>query len=278
MVRQPYLTAETPAPPPGALVSHHNRSPFGYAGWRASGTKDWLLMYTLSGEGCVKEGPHAQLCRAGDMIVLPPGTPHDYFTTEGSVWEMMWVHFIPRPAWAAWLQWPKVSKSLLFLHIGDDAVCTRIEAAFRSLIADNKAVMNPLFEELALNALEEILLLAASLHYKKSSHTLDPRIHEVLDLLSQNIKEPVSVTDLAKKVNLSPSRLAHLFKEQTGDSMIGTWNKMRLKQAARLLELTSRQVTEIAEDVGFQSPDYFTSKFKQYFGVSPSTYRKQLRK
>ncbi|UVI30031.1 helix-turn-helix domain-containing protein [Paenibacillus spongiae] len=263
---------QTPAPPPGALVSGYTNEPYGFYGYRSWGTKDWLVMFTLSGEGCVRNDDLLQYCRSGDLIILQPGTPHDYFTPEGSHWEMMWAHFIPRSSWMSWINLPKLSKGLLFIHVRDPVVQERMRTAFSNLIADNQAMNHPLREELGLNSLEEIMLLATSLH-SDSKHKLDPRIHEVLNLISHNIKEPYSIRDLAQHVCLSPSRLAHLFKEQTGDSILEFLLKMRLRQAAKLLEFTSRNITQIAADVGFHSPDYFTRKFSQYTGMTPSMFR-----
>lgn len=53
--------------------------------------------------------------------------------------------------------------------------------------------------------------------------------------------------------------------------------KFRLKQAEKKLTFTDRTVTEIALEVGFNSPDYFTRQFVKYYGVSPTQYRKSLK-
>jgi AraC family transcriptional regulator of arabinose operon len=102
---------------------------------------------------------------------------------------------------------------------------------------------------------------------------MDPRVSEVLHALMHRMSESHSVAALAQAVNLSPSRLAHMFKEQVGDSIIDTLNKIRLRQAARLLRFTTRQVGEVARDVGFQDPFYFTKQFKAFYGTSPSEFR-----
>lgn len=103
---------------------------------------------------------------------------------------------------------------------------------------------------------------------------LDTRIQVVLDYLSKNMKEDHTVAELSKKVHLSPSRLAHLFKQEVGDSIIGTLMRMRLHHATELLQFTPLRINEIAESVGFSSPDYFTKTFKVFFGISPGKFRK----
>ena len=65
---------------------------------------------------------------------------------------------------------------------------------------------------------------------------MDPRIEEVLHLLSQHMREPLRIDAIARTVGLSASRLSHLFKQETGSSIVDTLNRMRIRQAALLIE------------------------------------------
>ncbi len=266
---------ETPAPPPGILVADHFVQPYGYETHRSAGTRDWLITYTLSGQGNYRIGDKIQPCVSGDIAILLPGTPHHYATAENQIWDFMWAHFVPRPYWLGWMRLPEAAKGFVYMHVGDSLVRRRIRLAFERALSDARIGLNAYHEELAMNALEEVLLLAAQSNAKESARVLDYRVEQVLRLLADRISEPISVDALAKEVNLSPSRLAHLFKQQVGDSIMETLLKMRLRQAARLLQFTSRQVSEIASDVGFKSPFYFTRQFTARFGVNPTTYREK---
>jgi AraC family transcriptional regulator of arabinose operon len=81
------------------------------------------------------------------------------------------------------------------------------------------------------------------------------------------------VADVARHVALSPSRLSHLFKQETGRSIMDTFNKMRLRHAANLLRYTAHSVEQIAALTGFSSVYYFSAAFKKYTGLSPTAYR-----
>lgn len=267
---------ETPAPPPGILVSDYYYLHYGYSTYRPSGTKDWLIMYTLSGHGIVLDNDRPLSCREGDMAIIPPHTPHIYYTAPDSIWEKMWCHFMPKPAWSEWLHLPIRPNPLIHLHIEDRFAKDHIIAAFNRLLLYNRSVIHPFWEELSLNALEEILLLTMS-QTASSARNLDSRIKKVLNHLTHHYAQDWRVEDLAKMVCLSPSRLAHLFKEQVGETIFDVLIKLRLKQAERLLKFTTRQITEIAYDVGFRSPDYFTRKFKDYYSVNPSKFRHQFK-
>lgn len=269
------LATETKSPPPGVLVCGHFRERFGYHVHRSWGTRDWLITYTITGRGLYRQEGVAIHAEPGDLTLLVPGAVHDYGATPEGVWEFTWAHFVPRPSWAAWLRLPEVGKGLHRLAIADMTVRQRIQRAFTRLSRDAQGA-GAFREELALNALEEILLLAAREQHRAAARPVDPRIQRVLDHLAANLAERHTLADLAREVSLSPSRLAHLFKEQVGDSIVETILKLRLRQAARLLEFTPRQVKEIAHDVGFQSAFYFSRQFRAHFGVSPTEYRRRL--
>lgn len=148
----------------------------------------------------------------------------------------------------------------------------RIERAFARAHVDAR-VGGPLGRELALNGLEEVLLLARREHQLGVQHPRDPRVQQVLDLIANDLAARHDVTALARAVHLSPSRLAHLFKAEVGASVTDTTIALRLNQAARLLEHTVSSIGDIAAEVGFRSAYYFSRQFRRRFGKSPREYR-----
>lgn len=261
------------SPPPGILISGHFTEPFGYRIIRPNGTRDWVMTFTLRGAGRYRVGREELIVRRGDVVVMKPGTPHHYDTPEQEIWDFVWCHFIPQTGWLEYLRLPEAMPGLMSTSIGQLGLATRLERAFDRLIADNLHD-DPLHRRLALHALEEALLLVAHSNERAAQSALDPRIEEVLNRLTQRMQDTHSIDELAKSVSLSPSRLAHLFKEQVGDSIIETLLKIRLRHAAKQLEFTTRQVAEIAADVGFRNPFYFTKQFSAFYGMSPTAYRK----
>lgn len=270
------LSQNVPAPAPGILLAGYFVQPPGYHVRRSRGTHDWLMMFTLAGQGRNDLNGQSYFCKQGDVTLLSPHTPHDYSTAGPEAWEFYWAHFIPRPTWISWLQLPELDSGLAFLSIENDTIQGRMRQGFERLLQDNTTT-GSISQELSLNALEEILLLIAQYQSRMSQSGIDPRVETVINYLSQHISDPVSLDELAKLVAISPSRLAHLFKEQVGDSPLQMFLKLRLRHAARLLELTSRPIYEIASDLGFQSPFHFSRRFKLYFHASPAEYRKQVR-
>ena len=119
-----------------------------------------------------------------------------------------------------------------------------------------------------------MILLVAGENARSSGEIIDPRVAQVVQEISRRYREPMTVAELAEHVHLSPSRLAHLFKEAVGESPIQMLLRLRLRQAARLLEYSTLSVAEIAAEVGFDSQFYFARQFHEQFATSPTGYRR----
>jgi AraC-like DNA-binding protein len=103
----------------------------------------------------------------------------------------------------------------------------------------------------------------------------DTRIQKVL--LAIDGKPSETIQNLSRLVNLSSSRLSHLFKAQTGWNLSSLlWNR-RMDRAADLLRSTEMRVKEITDCVGYGQMPSFNRAFKKKFGTSPTCYRSRQR-
>lgn len=259
---------------PGILLSDFYTRSHGYMVKRSKGTQDFYLTYTVSGKGLFHNGKEALECSEGDVTIITPGTPHYYATSERHIWRFYWCHFVPREDWAPLLLLPDGVQGIKWLRIDSAAINSRVSSAFAQLLQYNLE-SGPFSERLASNALEEVLLLIASSHAAEIQN-IDPRIQEALDLISNRYHQPFTVASLAAQVNLSPSRFAHLFKLQTGESVMDMLIKVRLRHAKKRLEYTSLSIAEIAAEVGFNNPFYFTRQFASFYGCPPAAFRRSL--
>jgi AraC-like DNA-binding protein len=103
------------------------------------------------------------------------------------------------------------------------------------------------------------------------SGSADIRIRKVTRAIER--RQFDSVRQLAQLVNLSGSRLSHLFKEQTGLNLGGLLVKQRLERAAQLLRSKEMTVREISQHVGYRHAPSFVRAFKKMFDCSPIVYR-----
>ena len=109
---------------------------------------------------------------------------------------------------------------------------------------------------------------------KTMTSTHDRRLLVVLELINENIRRQLMIRELATIVNLSPGRLAHLFKSEVGVSPQRYANSVRLEKAKELLESSLLSVKEISSEIGFPNVSTFCRGFKVRYGTTPREYRK----
>ena len=103
----------------------------------------------------------------------------------------------------------------------------------------------------------------------------DPRVQRVLQVIHADPSQDIAA--LAVLVNLSVSRLSHLFKLGKGCRLRSYLMDCRLNLAARVLQSSETPVKEISYNVGYGHPSSFVRAFRAKFGCSPKQYRSQLR-
>jgi len=107
--------------------------------------------------------------------------------------------------------------------------------------------------------------------------TTDPRVLEVLANLHERFAEPLTVDEMGEWVGLSASHLRSLFAAELGVSPIAALQTQRTREARRLLAGGSLTVKEIARQVGYEDPLYFSRAFRKRVGMSPMEYRQSAK-
>jgi AraC family transcriptional regulator, arabinose operon regulatory protein len=282
-----------PAPPRGLVVIGHFDQPPGYGVNRPGGADSWLFTWTTGGHGRLRHGTAEARAGAGDLVVLAPGVPHGYGVEPGARhWRFWWAHCQARPSWRTWLRPYDTGEGMYFVTPTPGAVHGRVEAAFRRMLADARwtgtevpptgsptddavaVAHGSAARELALCALEEVVLLTAgTARTPVPQPGVDPRVRRAEALVAADPGAPHTVRSLAEHVALSPSRFAHLFTQQLGQSPMRALREARLRHAARLLEGTDLSVERVAAASGFASPFHFNRVFRERYGMPPGAYR-----
>jgi transcriptional regulator GlxA family with amidase domain len=99
-----------------------------------------------------------------------------------------------------------------------------------------------------------------------------------IDFMTGNLKEPLPLSKIARKVRLSVPHLSHLFRTETGHSPGQYLMILRIQEAARLLTGSNLSVKEIMTKVGFGDKSNFVRSFKKRYGMTPSAYREDIAK
>ena len=246
---------------------------------RPNGSGDHLLIVTVTGRGLVRHAGGELAAEKGDALLWGPGAAQDYATDpQRGRWELRWAHFHPRPHWSAWLNWPAVDGAppgLARLRLADATVFAHVRAA----LADAYRLLSsplPGGEAFAMNALERALLWCDRANPESAGRPINDRIQKAIDHLTDRVTEPHTLDDLAAHVSLSPSRFSHLFRAEVGLTPMQFLERQRIERAKLMLEQTAQPVQTIAHRVGFESPYYFSLRFKKATGRSPRAYRRGL--
>jgi AraC family transcriptional regulator of arabinose operon len=105
---------------------------------------------------------------------------------------------------------------------------------------------------------------------------IDPRIRHLETLMRRDLHRPLRFTELAADMQISVSRLSHLFRTQTGVSPRRYLKSVRLRQAREFLEGSSLSVKEVAARVGLDV-SRLIKEFRETYGVTPAQHRRLIR-
>lgn len=284
------------APTSGLIVGRY-AEPVSYAVTREFGAQSWLLMVTEAGAGRVRvaqaKGDQAVLVPRGSAILLPANVPHAYTTSPADApWRFWWVHFQMRRSWLDRFPSEVAAVGLLAGALPEPVVVDLVTGFGRLHAAARWPGYGPVPDEvgedmvalaasdlgwaLAAPQVEMLLVQLASTVASRSTRPSDERVSQVLALVTADPAAPHSVARLARRVALSPSRLAHVCSSELGRPLMHEVRRIRLEHAARLLVGTELSVSQVARASGFASPFHFSRSFSTQFAMAPTAYRAAL--
>jgi AraC-like DNA-binding protein len=106
---------------------------------------------------------------------------------------------------------------------------------------------------------------------------MEHRVRTAIALAEESLHKGWSPAKLAAVVNLSPSRLHQLFKEETGMPPARYLRQLRMRRAKELLETTHLSVKQVMAGVGVTDESHFVRDFKKCCGLTPARYRECFR-
>lgn len=106
------------------------------------------------------------------------------------------------------------------------------------------------------------------------NESADPRIVVLVDFVQTHHSRCLSSGDLARHVNLSPSRVRQILCQQLGMSPTQLIRATRLQNAERMVRTTFLTIKEIAVAVGLKDTSHFVRDFKAQYGVTPTQLRR----
>jgi len=233
-----------------------------------------LLVYCVRGVGWCELAGQLRPVRAGDLLVLPPGTPHICGARVSNPWTIHWA-LAAGENLGEYLKELGASAHAPLVWRGEDLQLTRL---FNEVLKTLETGTSFLKLLQASQALAHLLALMVR-HRQEHTHDASDSVQKVaasIIYMSEQLDEPLRVTGLARLANLSPAHFSVLFKQQTGCSPRDYLHLLRIHRACQLLRSSTLNVKEIAARLGYQDQFHFSRQFKAFQGVSPSEYRESL--
>lgn len=110
--------------------------------------------------------------------------------------------------------------------------------------------------------------------YDQQSNLHNLPVYRAYQYLSNNFKEPITLTQIADYAGQNTTALCRNFKQSTGNSVFNCLLEIRIDFACKLLKNSNFNINQIAYDSGFCNISHFNHKFKKTIGLSPSEFRR----
>ena len=234
---------------------------------------EYQLLYNPEGNGvfhsdCVKETP----LRAGDMFLLFPGEWHSYHPNPQQGWESYWIGF-KGPNMDARVRAGFLTPRKPIYHIGySERIVSLYKQAYESAI-EEAAYSQQLMAGIVNHLIGMMYSLERNIELKTRNQAHFDMISKARLRIRESLESSLTIQDVAEEMGVSYSNFRKLFKEFTGLSPAVYQQDLRLQRAKELLTTTDMSIKEIAYQLNFESPDYFSAKFKIKTGRRPSELR-----
>jgi AraC-like DNA-binding protein len=240
---------------------------------RDSGSGQHILIYCTQGKGKLHIDGNKYHIEEGMAVLIPQNTPHTYYAHPEQPWTIFWMHF-------------KGSKSA---HIVDRFKKLHGIKAPVSYGGRCVTLFHEMYGQLERGYSIDTLInvnmclwhFLSSFLYNETKLPVETAIENktktefAIDYLTRNVDRAISLSDVAKAVNLSPSHFAAVFKGKTGFSPIEYFNQLKVQKACQYLQFTDLRIKDISNELGIADYYYFSRLFTKTMGISPLVYRRQ---
>ncbi len=235
---------------------------------------EYQLLYNPEGEGIFNSAhvKNAHL-REGDMFLLFPGEWHTYHPLDDKGWKSYWIGFKGRNMDDR-VQAGFLSPQKPIYHIGySDNIISLYKQAYDAAL-EEAAYAQQLMAGIVNHLIGTMYSLERNMELKSRNQAHVEMISRARLRIRESLESSLTIQQVAEELGVSYSNFRKLFKEHTGLSPAIYHQDLRLQRAKELLSTTNLSIKEIAYQLNFESPDYFSAKFKIKTGRRPSELRR----
>lgn len=233
---------------------------------------EYQLLYIVEGSGVFRSTHNEETkLKEGDMFLLFPGEWHTYHPNPDTGWKSYWIGFrgknIDDRVDLGFLRREKPIYHIGFSH----GIVSLYEQAFTTA-SEEQAYSQQLLAGIVNHLIGMMYSLERNIELNKS-HTHIDMVKRARLRIYEALESSLTIQQIAEELGVSYSNFRKLFKEYTGLSPATYQQDLKLLRAKELLTTTNLSIKEIAYRLNFDSPDYFSAKFKVKTGRKPSDLR-----
>lgn len=233
---------------------------------------EYQMLYLIEGEG-IFSSEHVRNVhiKAGDIFLLFPGEWHTYHPLPGVFWKSYWIGYKGRNMDDR-MRYNFLSLEKPVYHVGFSGDIVYLYNSAIKAAKEEAAYSQQILAGIVNNLLGHMYALERNMELNRRGGYVD-MINKARLRIREGVESKITVQEIAAELGSSHSNFRKLFKKYTGMSPALYQQDLRLQRAKELLSTTDMSIKEIAYRLNFDSPDYFSSKFKVKIGCKPSEYR-----
>lgn len=244
---------------------------------RARACDQHILIANIQGNGWFRTSEQLWEVPPLHIVIIPKGTVHAYGAEDSVPWNIYWMHFRGSIADEFVALVEKQFAGLVFELSGMELLIESFEAAIRYHMAE-PSIGNLAYRYVcAQKILTDSIALGLGPNRSRSK-LVEGRILKSIRHMQSAINQNLSLEELSSVAGLSPSHYSNLFRSHTGSSPLRFFTRLRMQKASELLETTDLPIQNIAYKLGYEDTFYFARTFKKLNEITPSTYRKSVRR
>ena len=240
---------------------------------RPDGRGDYQLLYIAGGRVQFFFEKKEKYIQKGNILLFRPGQEQIYYLRTADLPETYWVHFTGKDVESILTRYGILPEEQI-LATGLSQNFARI---FLQMIQELR-LRRSNYEEMLRLELRELILHVArnrSSEAKPESSIID-EIENSIHYFSEHYNRQIVIEKYAEDRKISSHWFIQNFKKVTKQTPMQYIINLRITAATRLMRDSSLNISQIANDVGYDNPLYFSRVFKNRMGMSPSAYRKKL--
>lgn len=233
---------------------------------------EYQMLYLVDGEG-VFSTEHVKdvQIKAGDIFLLFPGEWHTYRPADGRQWKSYWIGYKGRNMDDR-VRFNFLSAGKPVYHIGFSTDIIQLYKSAIKIAKEEPPYSQQILAGIVNDLIGHMYALERNIELSRHGAYID-MISKARMRIREGVETKVTVQEIAAELGSSYSNFRKLFKEYTGFSPAMYQQDIKLQRAKELLSTTDLSIKEIAYRLNFESPDYFSSKFKNKIGCKPSEFR-----